>query len=208
MTTTPPEEDRWLRFLDATSDSPPRDTLVRSLDLFQAEGYPRENDLAIDLGCGSGNDALEILGRGWRLFAVDAHPEAIRRVVDRVPHDLQSRLDTKVARFEDLALPPALLLNASFSLPFCPPAAFPRFWQMLLGALQPGGRLSGQLFGDRDEWADREDMTFQTREEAESLLAPLEIEMFEEIERDGKTAVGTAKHWHIFSVVARRPHTS
>lgn len=204
MTTTPPEEDCWLRFLDATQDSPPRDTLVRSLDFFQAEGYPHSGDLAVDLGCGSGNDALEILRRGWRLRALDAHPDAVRRVIERVPAKLASRLETEVTRFEDLTLPPALLLNASFSLPFCPPAAFPRFWEMLLGALRPGGRISGQLFGDRDEWADREDMTFQTREEAERLLAPLEIEMLEEIERDGKTAVGTAKHWHVFSIVARK----
>ena len=204
MSATPPEEDRWVRFLDATSQAPPRDTLVRSLDSFEAEGHPVDGDRAVDLGCGSGNDALEILRRGWRLYAIDAHPDAVRRVVERVPAELAPRLETEVARFEDLALSPALLINGSFSFPFCPPATFPRFWQMLLDALLPGGRISGQLFGDRDEWAGREDMIFHSRAEVESLLEPLEIEMLEEIEADGKTAVGDPKHWHYFSIVARR----
>ncbi len=75
---------------------------------------------------------------------------------------------------------------------------------MLLDALLPGGRISGQLFGDRDEWAFRKDMTFHTRADVERLLAPLNIEMLEEIERDGKTALDDPKHWHIYSFVARK----
>jgi SAM-dependent methyltransferase len=153
MSSTPVEEDRWIRFLEATAHIPPRDTLVRSLDLFAAEGRPHDGDLALDLGCGAGNDALEILRRGWRLHAVDAHPEAVRRVIERVPAEMASRLETEVSRFEDLVPPRALLINASFALPFCPPSEFPRFWSSLLDALEPGGRISGQLFGDHDEWA-------------------------------------------------------
>jgi tellurite methyltransferase len=84
MTHPPPTDDRWIRFLDATAHIPPRDTLVRALDLFEAEGHPVDGDLAIDLGCGAGNDALEILRRGWRLRAIDAHPEAVRRVTELV----------------------------------------------------------------------------------------------------------------------------
>jgi hypothetical protein len=117
---------------------------------------------------------------------------------------MASRLETEVSRFEDLVPPRALLINASFALPFCPPSEFPRFWSSLLDALEPGGRISGQLFGDHDEWAEREEMTFHSRTEVESLLENLDIEMFDEIERDGSTATGDPKHWHIFSVVARK----
>jgi tellurite methyltransferase len=129
-------------------------------------------------------------------------------VTERVPVDLASRLETEVSRFEDLSLPRALLINGSFSFPFCPPAEFPRFWNGLLEALPVGGRISGQLFGDHDEWAMNEEMTFHSRADAESLLATLDIEMFDEIERDGSTASGDPKHWHIFSIVARKRERS
>ena len=47
-------------------------------------------------------------------------------------------------------------------------------------------------------------MTFQTRAEAEALLSRFEVELFDEVEEDGSTAVGKQKHWHLFHVVARR----
>ena len=47
-------------------------------------------------------------------------------------------------------------------------------------------------------------MSFQTRAEAEELLRGLAVEQFLEIDEDGKTALGDAKHWHVFHVVARR----
>ena len=47
-------------------------------------------------------------------------------------------------------------------------------------------------------------MSFQTRQEAEDLLRGFDIERFTEVEEDGKTAVGDAKHWHLFHVVARK----
>jgi tellurite methyltransferase len=47
-------------------------------------------------------------------------------------------------------------------------------------------------------------MSFQTREEAEELLRGFDVERFTEVEEDGQTALGEAKHWHLFHVVARR----
>jgi tellurite methyltransferase len=48
-------------------------------------------------------------------------------------------------------------------------------------------------------------MTFFTRAEAEALLAPLAVELFREEEEGGVTPRGSAKHWHIFHIVARKP---
>ena len=70
-------------------------------------------------------------------------------------------------------------------------------------ALRPGGRLAGQLFGNRDSWAVEPEMTFQTRAEALALLAPLAVELFREREEDGHSLNGP-KHWHIFDVIARK----
>ena len=47
-------------------------------------------------------------------------------------------------------------------------------------------------------------MTHHTRAKVESLLAPFAIEHFVEEERDGTTANGSPKHWHLFHIVARK----
>jgi hypothetical protein len=73
-----------------------------------------------------------------------------------------------------------------------------------VSSLGRGGRFCGQLFGDRDEWSPDEEMTFHTRDEAESLLADFEVERFDEVEEDSKTALGEPKHWHVFNVIARK----
>ncbi len=43
-----------------------------------------------------------------------------------------------------------------------------------------------------------------SRDRALQLLEPFELERFDEEDEDGKTALGDAKHWHVFHVVARR----
>jgi hypothetical protein len=96
------------------------------------------------------------------------------------------------------------LVNASFSLPLCPPDRFPGLWCRIVASLKVGGRFAGQLYGDHDGWAGRPGMTHIDRAAAERLLADLELELFEEEEVDSVTPRGKPKHWHIFHVVARR----
>ena len=192
----------WGRYYAAAGDDP-RATLLLALDRFEEERAPP--GLAVDLGCGTGRDTAELLRRGWRVLAVDAEEEAIRRLRERpdVAADA-GRLSTQVAGFGDATWPEADLVNASFSLPFCPPAAFDALWERVAGSLRGGGRFSGQLFGVRDQWATERDLTFHSRAGAEALFAGFELERFDEVEEDGHTAVGDAKHWHLFHVVARK----
>ena len=188
----------WSAFYDAVAGREPHETLRRAVAAFPAPG------LAVDLGCGDGRDTVYMLDRGWRVLAIDAEEEAIARVRARVGDDAPGRLETEVARFEDATWPDADLVNASFSLPFAPPASFDVVWRHVVKSIRPGGRFSGQLFGERDEWAGSKEMTFHRRGEAEALFEPFELERFDEVETDGQTALGEPKHWHVFHVVARR----
>jgi tellurite methyltransferase len=188
----------WSAFYDAVSQRPPHETLLRALDAFETPG------LAVDLGCGDGRDAVQMLGRGWRVLAIDAEEEAIARLRARVGDDAPGRLETEVARFEDATWPQADLVNASFSLPFCAPEHFGGVWRHVVASIRAGGRFSGQLFGDRDEWAARPEMTFLSRFAAGALFAGFELEQFDEVEADGKTALERPRHWHVFHVIARR----
>jgi SAM-dependent methyltransferase len=94
--------------------------------------------LAVDLGCGEGRDTFELLRRGWRVLAIDGHPEAIARLVRGAPEEAAGRLETRVARFEDAALPVCDLVNASFSIPHCAPADFPALWAKIAAAIRTG----------------------------------------------------------------------
>ena len=111
---------------------------------------------------------------------------------------------TRVERFEEAAIPSCDLFNSSFSLPFVDPSRFEEVWARIVGAVRPGGRFAGQLFGDRDTWAALPDRSHQTRGRVEELLAPFEVEHFQEEERDGGDCMNTPKHWHVFHIVARK----
>ena len=74
----------------------------------------------------------------------------------------------------------------------------------LVDRLEAGGRLAGHFFGDRVSGVDLPVQSRHSRAEALTLLQRFEVEVFEEIERDGQTALGAPAHWHIFEVVARK----
>jgi tellurite methyltransferase len=192
----------WTEYYEAAGREP-RTTLLEALRRFDEEDS-RER-FAVDLGCGTGRDTVELLRRGWGVLALDATAEAIDRLrALELSDDERGRLETRVSRFETAEWPSADLVNSSFALPFCAPDDFPAVWERVEHSLRPGGRFSGHLFGDRDGWSNEDDMTFLTRAEAEGLLSSFEAELFDEVEEDGSTAVGEPKHWHLFHVVARR----
>lgn len=185
----------WTKFYDATGDEP-WPTLLDALDRFEGPG------LAVDLGSGTGRDTAELVRRGWRVIAIDGEPEAMARLAARTDVD-PSMVTTQVARFEDASWPAVDLVNSSYSLPFVPAEDFGALWGRIAGSLRPGGRFCGQLFGDRDTWAS-EGVTCFTRAEVDALFSGLSIEMLDEEEQDSQDALGNAKHWHVFHVVARK----
>ena len=194
----------WSAYYSAVMGRPPRDTLLAALERFEAENSAIDFRFAVDLGCGEGRDTVELLKRGWRVLGIDGQEEAISRLLSR-PDINPERLETQVTRFEDVILPESVdLVNASFSLPFCPPEYFPGLWEKIVASLHSGGRFCGQLFGDRDSWAIYTSMNHHTRQQVEVLLQPFELEMFEEEDHPGKTALGEDKQWHIFQIVARK----
>lgn len=193
----------WSSYYEKTGERPPRPTLIRALDALAAEGMP-SGGMAVDLGCGSGRDTIEILRRGWPVLAVDAEFAAIGKLLARPDLPAGCEIETQIARYEDMVLPRCNLVNAGFSLPLCPRDAFPDVWDKIVRALVKGGRFSGQLYGDRDDWVDRPGMTCLTRDQVLEFLEPFDVELLEEEEDDSTTPRGVQKHWHIFHIVARK----
>jgi SAM-dependent methyltransferase len=172
--------------------------LLKVLELFDGPG------LAVDLGCGSGIDTLELLRQGWRVVAIDSEPQALAWLERAAPPVWQTRLEMRQAMFEAVELPACDLVNASASLPFCMPAHFAGLWGKIVAALGENGRFAGHFFGDKDGWSDNPQMTFHTAGQVQMLLADFEVEWLEEKEYEEKRPGGEWKHWHLFEVVARK----
>lgn len=196
----------WPAYFERIEGKPPRETLLEALDRF-GEVDPADPPLALDIACGSGRDAAEMLARGWRVWAMDASEEGLARLRARPACAAaleDGRLELVRCDFADCRPPRADLVNASFALPFCPPAMFGELWSRLDGARSAGSRFAGQLFGDRDDWAILEDRTHLTRAQVLELLANDVLELFREEDRPSRHAGEAHKHWHVFHVVARK----
>lgn len=196
----------WPAYFRCVRGKPARETLMRALELFDEEarrgcGGARR---AVDLGCGEGRDTFELLNRGWSVTAIDGHPNALELLLERVPAEQRARLTTVLATFDRATWPGCDLLNASFSLAFCPPEHFGALWGRICASVRPGGRFAGQLFGDRDSWAVLPDRTHHTRVGVERLLADFVIEELREEEKLDTDCAGEPKHWHVYHIVARR----
>jgi SAM-dependent methyltransferase len=195
------DKSDWVGYYDEQGDREPREVLLEALGRFEAEGH--RGGRAVDLGCGQGFETTELLRRGWEVVAIDATEEGIRRLRERIGDDAPG-LRTVVSRMEDVDVPSADLVHASFSLPYCRPERFPRLWDRIRSAIRSGGRFAGELFGDRDTWASTErDMTFFEVHAARGLFDGMELESFSEEELDDE-AWGEMKHWHVFHAIARR----
>ncbi|MCI0549913.1 MAG: class I SAM-dependent methyltransferase [Anaerolineae bacterium] len=192
------KEMNWEEYYQKLAGRQPRQLLLDVL-----EKFPSGDSLqAIDLGCGDGTETVVLLTRGWNVFAVDAEPASLKHLLEKVSGQDQTRLQTQVAKFEEIILLSADLIHASYSIPFCHPDDFSMLWDKIVGALKPGGRFAGQFFGVRDSWANNKNMTFHTEQQVRAMLSGLETEYFHEEDADGQA--GDPKHWHVFTVIAKK----
>lgn len=197
------EKTDWNEYYKNKSNQTPRDSLLKALEFIASERTT--NDLfAMDIGCGHGADTIELLKQGWKVYAIDSEEAGLKIINESIDEKLKKNLKTKRMTFEEIELEECDLLNASYSLPFCKPEHFEVLWNKIQSAIKINGYFSGQLFGVNDSWAVSKVMNFHRSDVVKNLFDNFEIKYFEEKDEDGLTALGESKHWHVFSVVARK----
>lgn len=165
---------------------------------------PRE---AVDVGCGAGRDALFLIERGFRVYAYDKSDEAIARLSEQGRAHLNQKLFPQVSHFEAFDYPSVSLVSACSSLFFCSPAVFSQAWMNITESLLAGGVFCGHFMGPNDSWAKmgRGDLTVHSLAELKALLqGRFNIIDLYEHDAPGMTLIGRQKHWHTYSVVARK----
>ena len=185
----------WKKYYKDTEGRPPRKELIEALEFVQ------NRDSALDLGAGAMQDSVYLLSQGFKeVIAVDSSPSS----KELAP--VNERLQVVTSTFEEFTFPTAKfdLVSAQFSLPFTHPQYFTRVFNSIKNSLADGGIFVGNVFGDRDEWNENPDMTFLDSEALADLLTDLEVIKLDEEERDGKTASGQDKHWHICNLILRK----
>ena len=156
---------------------------------------------ALDLGCGVGQGVVHLLEKGFKVTAVDVEEAALGFLKERLPKDANCTIIH--SSFQDFVPRSYDVVVAHFALFFLSPDEFKAFWPKVANAVRPGGILSTQLLGVNDTWVER-GYNVHTKDDVHKLLGPFEILYEEEVDRDGETAVGTKKHWHVFHIVARK----
>lgn len=186
----------WKEYYEITKNSPPTKLLVKALE------YVAKKNKAIDIGGGALKDTRYLLEQGFDVTVIDK-AELMAKEAELVK---SNKLHYIISSFSDFEFPKNeySIASAMYSLPFNSPESFGAVFAKIKESLISGGIFCGQCFGIRDEWSTNQKMTFHTKEQVENLLSDMKIILLDEEEKDGKTANGTPKHWHVFHFIAKK----
>ena len=187
------------RYYKNTEDGEPNSTIKKFVNM----NVKPSN--AIDLGCGAGRDTIYLIKNGWKVLSIDR--ENTKEIISRKLNEEQKKLFRfKTENFENIKLEKNNLLIANFSIPFCNKEHFQEFWNNIIASILKDGYFVGNFFGLNDSWVEtKKQMVFLTEKQVMDLFKDsFEIIYFEEVEKDGKTAIGEIKYWHIYNVIAKK----
>lgn len=165
---------------------------------FVEDGAARAPGRALDLGCGTGTNALYLAAHGWEAVGADFSPTAISRARARAAHAPDGRRATffvaDVTRLPDLGAPFQLVLDIG-CLHSIPPAARESYARGVAHALRDGGTYLLYAFCPPDAYG-------IARDEVAGLFAPaLALDSF-------VAGTGRPSAWYRFSTAGRSAPSS
>jgi SAM-dependent methyltransferase len=121
----------------------PSPTLLEWLEKTPSKGF------ALDLGSGTGCNALELLSRGWKVLCIDKHPMAMKTLESRVSRYIEekkailSRTDITECRPPKDSYHLVLCIN---TLSYIKPLKLKALMEKIFSATKPGGFFIGNLY--------------------------------------------------------------
>lgn len=189
-------QPNWSNHLKDTANKPPSPLVV------EAVKHVVHRNKAIDIGGGALKDTQYLLSQGFETTVIDQAKE-VAEMAQAIDSD---KLHCHITSFTDFIFPVNAfdLASAMYALPFNGNKDFDTVVTNIKNSLVAGGIFVGNFFGVRDEWSNRDNIAFHTKEQVEKLFSDFEIVVFEEKEHDGTLANGQSKHWHVFNMIAKK----
>ena len=192
------EMKEWKEYYKKTIKNNPSESIRR----FFLNNYNKnfQGNIAIDLGCGTGNDTEFLISKGFKVTAVDNN-EQVKEIIGSRNLDIDN-LKIIIDDFSKIDLPKTDLVNANFSMHFVKENFNEFIVNLLQNVINPKGVFIGNFLGKEDEWKE----TFITVEKERLLeyFKGYNILYFSEEKYYQDTARKKNKYWHVYTIIAQK----
>lgn len=161
--------------------------------------------VAVDCGCGAGNESAFLLDQGFSVYAFDSSEDAEKICLNRFSGHQKYKFN--LDQFETYQFPQASLIIALFSLFFCKRQAVSDVLNRMTQSIIKDGILLIQVLGHQDAWVIQRPERFWgvTEHEIQQWFADsFEIMKLEEFNGEKPLANGSLKFWHIYTVILKK----
>lgn len=155
-------------------------------------------NLAVDLGCGAGNDTEFLISKGFQVTAVDSQEE-VRDIFEEKNLNKEN-IDLIIGDFSKVELPNADLIFANMSL-FFVKDDFDLFLKGILEKVNQNGYFVANFLGKEDDWNGSK--TTVEKDELLKYFKDFDIKYFLEEKYHKDTALGKKKFWHVYTIMAQ-----
>ena len=191
---------KWEKYYGKTVSEKPSKILIKFFEMGLDKNLNNKN--AIDLGCGSGNDTIYLLKKGYNVTCIDKEEQVIDIIKNRIQNT--SKLEFVIDEFEKVKLKKTSLIIANLSIFFCNPKYFNEFCNQITDNISQGGYFVGNFLGKEDDWSNDNNKTFVDAKKIYEIFKDFEIVFLKELKFNKNTVKGNMKFWHIYQVIARK----
>lgn len=159
---------------------------------------------ALDLGIGSGNEAIDLVSERWEVLGIDSSSRANEIISERV-RDLPGRFEFQLGDFSTVRLNGYYQLVMSFfALPFGNKKELPALLNNVSQHMQSGAVFVGNFFGETHDFVKKGQAFSVTKEELLNYFAAIQFKVVFFLNRiyDQRDFEGDKVHWDIFDVIA------
>lgn len=187
------------KYYEATMNNKPS-TLIRKF-FINKYNQKLQGNVAIDLGCGTGNDTVFLLDNGFKVTAIDQE-EQVKEIIKNKNLILnEDNLKVIIDDFSEIEISNSDLILANFSL-FFVKDNFDKFIEKTLKNINLKGFFVGNFLGKEDDW--NKTRTTVEKEKILEYFKDFEMFYFSEEKYYKDTANGKSKFWHVYTVIAQK----